>query len=365
MPTNKHLRFILILFYAALAAAVLWLFVRHALWLFLPFLIGFALSRLLLRPVAFLHSRFRIPSGLSAAVLTLVLCGGVGTGLYFAVHGIISGAISLARNLLEFVTVFESRFSDLATKLEGIEFLQGLDLRDSAISALKSLAGSGLSDGLLSGVLRTAGSVPQILLFIVATILSTFFFVAEDAAVRRFIRSLLREKLHSRMHQTKTLLFSGLFGWLKAQAILGSVNFTVLTVGFFIIGNPYAPIIALIIAILDVLPVLGSGTVLIPWALVTLLMGNYRYAIGCAVLYIVCIFVRNLLESRIVGHQIGLHPLVTLISIYVGYCLFGVIGMFFVPVVVLLIVNFNRWGYIRLWENDVPAPAASEEKTAE
>ena len=113
MPTNKHLRFILILFYAALAAAVLWLFVRHALWLFLPFLIGFALSRLLLRPVAFLHSRFRIPSGLSAAVLTLVLCGGVGTGLYFAVHGIISGAISLARNLLEFVTVFGSicRFS--------------------------------------------------------------------------------------------------------------------------------------------------------------------------------------------------------------------------------------------------------------
>lgn len=364
MPENKHLRFILILFYASLAAAVLWLLVRHVLWLFLPFLIGFALSRLLLRPVSFLHTRFRVPSGLSSAVLTLLLCGGLGIGLYFALRGIITGAVSIAKNLLDFITVFESRFSDLAATLESLEFLQGLDLRDSAISALKSLASSGLSDGLLPSVMRTAGSVPQILLFIVATILSTFFFVAEDAAVRRLVRNLLREKLYGHMQKTKTLLFTGLFGWLKAQAILGSVNFAILMIGFFIIGNSYAPLIALIIAIMDILPVLGSGTVLIPWALVSVLMGNYRYAIGCAVLYVICIFVRNLLESRIVGHQIGLHPLVTLISIYVGYCLFGVIGMFFVPVVSLLVVNFNRWGYIRLWENDTPSQN-SESKNVE
>ncbi|MBR3691407.1 MAG: sporulation integral membrane protein YtvI [Clostridia bacterium] len=363
MPKNKHLRFILILFYAALAAAVLWLVVRHVLWLFLPFIIGFVLSRLLLRPVSLLKERLHIPARLSAAVLTLVLCGGLGTGLYFAVRGIISGVVSLAQGLMNFVTVFEYRFADLVEKLESFEILQGVEIGESLVSTLQKLATTGLSSGLLPGVLRTAGSVPQILLMLVAIILSTFFFVSEDAAVSRFIRALLREKLYDRMQQTKKLLFSGLFGWLKAQAILGSVNFAVLTVGFLIIGNTYAPLIALIIAILDILPVLGSGTVLIPWALIALFMGNYRYAIGCAVLYLLCIFVRNLLESRIVGHQIGLHPLVTLMSIYIGYCLFGVIGMFIVPVTALLVVNFNRWGYLRLWENEpreTPAPPAEE-----
>lgn len=359
MPKNKHLRLILTIFYTLLVAFALWLFVRHMLWLILPFLIGFILSRALLRPVRVLRSRLHVPERLSAGVLTLLCCGALGTGLYYAGIGIAHGVVALAHAIINFFTVFRNRFSDFIAQLEQtVEgFGLSLDVGDSLISALQELATGGLSGTLVPGVLKTAGSVPQILLFIVAVILSTFFFITEDAAVKLFVRRLLREKLYSRLNQTKSLLFDGLFGWLKAQAILCGIIFSVLTVGFFIIGNSYAPLIALCIAVLDVLPVLGSGTVLIPWAVIALIMGNYRYAIGCIVLYLVCLFVRNMLESRIIGHQIGLHPLVTLISLYVGFCLFGVLGMFILPVATLLVVNFNRWGYIHIWENGDPAPA--------
>ena len=98
----------------------------------------------------------------------------------------------------------------------------------------------------------------------------------------------------------------------------------------------------------------GAGTVLIPWALITLILGNFKLAISLAVLYAVILVVRNLVEPHVVAHQIGLHPLVTLMGICVGFRMFGFMGMFIVPLILLCIVKLNEWGYIRLWEVETP-----------
>ncbi len=359
LPKNRHLRFLLCLLYAILAALALWILVRYVLAILLPFIIGYILSRAVLSLGRLCHKYLKFPEKFAYGLITLLLCAALIALISWTVYGIATGIVPLARSLLSFTTTLEERFAEYGTLLERWSDTIGIDLTDSLQTFLKNLATNGLSGTVVPGVLHTAVNLPGLLLAIVATVLSTFFFAAENAAVRSFVRRLLRERIYGKLHKTKELLYTGLFGWLKAQAILGSINFAVLTIGFLILGNPYAPLIALLIAVVDILPVLGSGTVLIPWALIALFMQNYRYAIGCAVLYLVCIVVRNLLESRIVGHQIGLHPLVTLISLYVGFRLFSVLGMFLLPVTMLLLVNFNSLGYLHLWDPEPEPEKAS------
>jgi predicted PurR-regulated permease PerM len=110
-------------------------------------------------------------------------------------------------------------------------------------------------------------------------------------------------------------------------------------------------LLAGIIAFVDFLPVLGAGGVLIPWALIAFILGNVKLAIGLLVLYVVILMVRNLVEPHVLGQQIGMHPLLTLFSIYLGFRMYGFLGMLIVPLLFITVIQLNQWGYIRLWRD--------------
>ena len=131
-------------------------------------------------------------------------------------------------------------------------------------------------------------------------------------------------------------------------------------------SNSYIYLIALGICIFDILPVAGSGGILIPWAIVSLIMGNTAQAIGLIVIYVIITVIRQYIEPKIVGDSLGVNPLITLAGLYFGLKLFGVLGMFIVPILIMTIKAFNDTGRISLWKtmNPIPINAVSTEKTS-
>lgn len=140
-----------------------------------------------------------------------------------------------------------------------------------------------------------------------------------------------------------------LFIYLRSYLLLFLLTFAELFLGFLILRIPYAGVLAFAIAVFDILPVLGTGGILLPWAAVLLIMGNTPLALGILVLYIVITAIRNTLEPKIVGKQIGLHPLATLIAMFIGLRILGIAGMVIFPVGLSVLVSLEKGGVIHIF----------------
>lgn len=137
--------------------------------------------------------------------------------------------------------------------------------------------------------------------------------------------------------------------YVKSYSLIFFITFFELAIGFSLLRVQNAMLLGLLVAIFDILPILGTGGVLIPWALISAVLGDKAFALGVFTLYIIIIVVRNIIEPRIVGKQIGLHPLVTLVCMFVGLKFFGVIGLFGFPIALSVLVNMDRNNIIHLF----------------
>ena len=137
--------------------------------------------------------------------------------------------------------------------------------------------------------------------------------------------------------------------YIRSYSLLFLLTFTELTIGFLIFQIPHSLLVAVLIAIFDILPVLGTGGVLIPWAVILAVIGNYPLAAGILILYVIITVVRNSVEPRIVGKQIGLHPLLTLIAMFTGVSLAGLPGLILLPMAVMIFVNMEKNGAIHIF----------------
>ena len=160
--------------------------------------------------------------------------------------------------------------------------------------------------------------------------------------VTSFIAKCLPPRGKELLFEVKNSVVTVLFQFGRAYALLMLLTFVELFIGLLLLRVPYAFLLALLIAVVDILPVLGTGTIVIPWGCICLIMGDFPLGIGLLILYAIITVVRQSLEPRIVGHQIGLHPLVTLISMFVGVSLFGFLGLFGLPIAVTVFVQLRR-----------------------
>ena len=154
--------------------------------------------------------------------------------------------------------------------------------------------------------------------------------------------------------------------YVKAYLMILFITFLQLLVGFLCLKIPYALTLAAIIDMIDILPVFGVGTVLVPWAALLLIQGEVYTGIGLLIVFAVIWVVRQVIEPKIVGHSIGLPPLVTLMGMYIGYKFMGFAGLFVFPLVLILFKNLNDIGVIRLWKEESKTPpngSASSGKT--
>ena len=255
---------------AAACAAGLWLFAAVLLPVLAPFLIGLAVAALVQKPVALLLRRTQLPRGLAAFLCVLVIFGGLFAGLFFLLRAVLtelSGFLrklpALAASLAGPLSHLEARLLELAGKLpDGI----GTGLRSGIKSLFESgsVLGSRIYDWLFDFASGFFGKAPGIVLFIITSILASFMSAGDLPAIRDALRSRLPEKWRTRLEKLLTHLKVSLGGWLRAQFKLMGVMFLLVTAGLAILGVDYPLLFGLIVALVDALPVFGTGTILIP-----------------------------------------------------------------------------------------------------
>lgn len=336
---------------AAALGAILLLFFRYLLPALAPFILSFIIALVLQKPVNFLEKKCRFPRALASVLLVLLLIG----LLCFGVALLIS---ALVRESAEFISELASGeagyFADISALTDKIGDAVDRVIGNIFPAAEEELDTAGMMRSLLLSSVSAAATavsrwlghivsaVPRAIVFFIALIFSGIYFCADYPKIRAFAESKLSGKLKKySMHMRKEGIIA-IVSCAKSYFAIFMMTFAELLLGFVIIGQKYAPMLAFIIAIVDILPVLGVGTVLLPWIGGLLIVGNTARALKIGAIYLVITIARQIAEPRIVGSATGLHPALTLICMYSGLRLVGVVGMIAFPLVAALI--------IRLWQ---------------
>ena len=205
-----------------------------------------------------------------------------------------------------------------------------------------------------SGVLKYAGSfvtsLPSALVFVIVTIVATYFMSTAFPIIKTFILKQCKPKTKDIILDIKFHFFNTVIKYLKSYFVLMMITFAELSVFFLIFGYKSAITLAFFISIVDILPILGVGTILIPWSIIELILGNPIQALIIIGIYLVITIVRQILEPKIIGDHVGLLPIVTLFCIYIGLQLFGVLGMFLLPITVIILKNLQDNNKVRIWK---------------
>jgi len=310
-----------------------------------PFLLGGALALAAEPMVSFLHRRGRIPrpvsTGIAVSMTVLLLAAVLLTLCAFLIRelGLLTGILpDLTQTAQSGLASLRGWMYQLAAGTPG-----GIrPLLEQNVEALFS-GGSALLDKVFGYVLGLAGGilrhVPDSALSLGTGVISGFMISARLPRISRWLREQIsKERLQKLLH-TLTRLKKTLLAWITAQLKLAGVTLGILLAGFLVLRIPYGPVWAVAVSLVDAFPVLGTGTVLLPWALVCWLQADRARALGLLGIYGIISLTRSVLEPKLVGRQLGLDPLVTLFALYAGYKLWGVGGMILAPLVAVTAVQ--------------------------
>lgn len=344
-----------------LIVAAIFLFFTELIKYVAPFLLAFIIMISIERSVHLLQRRLKLPRSIAVAIALLFFVGAVGGTLVFAFYKLINELWRLALEIsrIDFyptIKYFESLFQkgqdlffslpdSLATTIE-----QSLELDVSRLSRITSEISSWLM-GIVMGMIDFVKFLPDVLVFIIVMMVSAYFMSRDRREISEFLSKRIPPNWFDKIRSLRDDMIGALVGFAKAQIILMAVTFLELLIGYQILGVKYAFFFALLTAIVDALPVLGTGTVLIPTAIFYFVMGNIPRGLGFLILYLIIFVIRQILEPRVVSQSLGLHPLVTLMSMYIGLRLLGVLGMFLGPIIVIIVKAFYKADLIPSWRN--------------
>lgn len=368
--TEQRRSFIIRFLYILIWCGLIYGFMKYALPLVMPFVIAFGIAFVLKPLINKIAEKTPLSRKLVAILLLSLLYIVLGLLLTFLGARLVVSLTDLFKGLPHFYTAtVEPALTSISEWFDG--FLRGLD---PAIMSFFETAGDNISStvsdiintvssGAVNVLGNVASGVPWFVVSFVITIIASYFFVVDYYKVTSFIYRQLSEKMQRRMMLIKEYVVNVLFKFAKAYAILLSITLVEVSIGLLILRVPGAILIALITALVDILPVFGTGTILLPWAAFQLFSGNFFLGIGLLVVYIIITVVRQVLEPRVVGRQIGLYPLLTLITMFLGARLFGFWGLFGFPVALTVILYLNRIGEISIFK-EAPVADANEKATA-
>lgn len=318
------------------------LFFEQILVTVLPFFIAWGLA-FIVRPAACaIGRRTGISQRIASVILTVLAFLLIGAGVFLILNRLWHEAGTLLIYLSEHPERLSALFERITALLSDLRELIPGGGGESFISEedLIGMASEGLASalGMLS---RAVGSVllrlPSVLFFCIITVIAAVYFALDLGTVNRAILELFPERIRRDLVSLKEGVIRGIGIYLRSYAVLYSLTFAELIVGFLLLGIPYAWLIAFLAATVDLLPILGVGTVLVPWGIISCLFGNTRLGLCLLALWLVIAVVRQIVEPHLIGTHLGLHPLLTLFSMYTGYVLLGIGGMLIGPLAAALI----------------------------
>ena len=355
MNIETQKRFLIRIGFWAVVILLVILCLKYVLPFLLPFVVAFLIAALLNRPIMLLAEKLNGKRVVLAILMTLLfyvaaaaLFSLLGLRVFMFVWETVRALPQLYRNTLE--PALETMFSSLEVYLDELDPAVVTALTDNMNSALGSLGSfvTNASVRIISYISGIAAAVPGSFLNVIITIIVTFFLAIDYPKVTGFILRQLPEKADFYIGEVRDYVGGTLLKCLASYALILCITFLEISVGLTVLRVPNAILIALCIAVFDILPVLGTGGIMIPWGIISLIMGKWVLGLGLLALYLIITVIRNIIEPKIVGHQVGLHPVVTLLSMLAGLQLFGIIGLFGFPITLSLLKNLNDRGVIHI-----------------
>ena len=347
-----------------LAALAAWLAVRFGrplLSLFAPFLFALAAAALLNPLVKKLQRALGWNRQVLSALLLILVFGLIGGGAALLVYAAAGQLVSLVQNwsgLLDSLQAVMDRLEALFAHLLTLAPPQITQIAEGAgdrlFQWLSDAAPAVLADwGLEAG--ERAMALPSFLVALIIFIMASFLLTADYPYLRSRAVQYLDEGLLRFLSQLRSTALGAFGGYLKAEFLLSVGVFFILLAGFLLMGQPYGLLLALGLAVMDFIPIIGAGTVMVPWAFIDLFTGSLPSAAALMAVWGVIALFRRVMEPKFVGDQTGLSPLLSLVSIYVGMKLAGVAGMIFGPVALLVLLNLAGMGMFRGLRLDLAA----------
>ena len=335
LPKERWAKLLVLSAYILLAVLAVFLFMGRLFTLFMPFVFAFFVGWMLRSPTEKLHRCFGIPRKIVGFILVSVVIFFIG----FVVFLLANQLISEAQRLFEKLSESSGKILSDAAKLldragEKFPFIyEHLDrdvINGSLTEVLKNIISS-LSGSLAQLLTAFVTGLPDIGLFFVVFVIASFYFAMDLDAILSLLGALIPKRAKQSLKKTAARLKSTGIGYIKAYSVILLITFAQLFVGFLILKVNYATTLALVIALLDMLPVIGTGTLLIPWGIGAVITGRVGLGIGILVLFGIITVVREVIEPKIIGSTIGMHPLLTLVAMYSGYKLLGIWGILIFP----------------------------------
>lgn len=372
---EKRREFLINILFFATILALIYVFFKYLFWVTAPFFLTFLIAILLQKPIRALdrkckskkfHTLWSILLVVIVVLLVLVPLGFLLSSLITRISELVKQLIAQMKDLPAFFETLKSEILRLLKFLPGgiydsvsSSVTETFDriIEDSSLSSIGisvSSLTSGVTSG-LSGVMGVVKNIPSVAIGVVIGIIACILFTKDYDKVVKFIQLQLPEGKKNILVEFKAVFTKTILKMFRAYGIIMCITFGELFAGFTVMRmlnvmyNRYYIWIALGITVFDILPIAGSGGILIPWALASIVMGNYKQAIGLVVMYVIILVIRQYIEPKIVGDTLGVNPIVTLMGLYFGLKLFGFLGMFIVPISVMTLKAFNDTGRIHLW----------------
>ncbi len=369
---EKKKNFIINTTYITILVALFYLFFKYALGTIFPIICSLIIAMVLQKPVNFLCKKTPLKRGIISVFLVLL-----SFLLVVSVFGLI--ILWVGSEFKGFFRYLMIQLEDIPTLIENIKgYLANIlallpekaeiatlnfinEKLDTLITAPEMMLpeSSGLDFSFLStpllGIWNTAKQIPTTLVSIVVALVACCFMTSDFKSVKSLVLGFFTNETKQKIVRAKRLLIPSLGKMLKAYTIIITITFCELSLGLSILsllkiysGN-YIFVIAALTAIIDIVPVLGTGTVLIPWALYNFISGNYSLAIGLLVIYACITVIRQVIEPKLVAAQLGIPAFLTIVSMFIGSQIFGVIGIFILPITIVMIKLLNDEGIINIF----------------
>ena len=380
--TESRKRFLLNIAYWAVIVAIVYLVFKYLLNLLMPFFLA-AVFAALVRPISKWLSRetrwkknasgervqvkrrFHLNptvAGIVSVVVLFLILGGLLALILIRLVDTITSLVSAIpdvyyKNIVPGISDFVKSLEDFAGRLDQSVLKAVQDAIPNLISSIGS-AVTNFSAKAVSWLSSSATKLPTMLLKTVICLIATVFIAVDFNFIKDFIRRNLPARPLQMVVDVKNSFLSTIWQFLKSYFIIFCITATEIAVGLLIIGMARPVLLGVTIAIFDAFPIVGSGMILLPWALITLLTGKTWKGIGLAILYATVVIVRQVIEPKIVGKHVGLRPLVTLICMFAGTKLFGAVGLFGLPITAAILSDLNNSGLTHLFKRAEPEKAA-------
>ncbi len=330
-----------------LAFSILGIFIALKLAIFyIPFIIAFALYLLIEPIIKFCMKKLKLKRKTSALLILIIVITLIIGILVWGIVTIVSEASNLLKNLNDYINVIYNFIQTKTSKFD----LSKLQLSDELMSIFTGsthellVHASNIAKNFFTGLLEKLTSIPTMAFYIVITIMSLYFISTDKIYMIDQLEHHLPAEWVKKLCKHIKGIASSLGGYLKAQVILIAVSFVISLIGlyiyFFVGFNIKYPLLAALgIGFVDALPILGSGSIMIPWAIIAACKGDINLGIAILILWLIMTVVRQIIEPKIVGGQIGIHPIFTIIAMYTGVKFCGLAGLFIGPIILIILKN--------------------------